>query len=40
MALQITHHKNFDIQAVGFSQLRKNKSGGKAVYLNVSDKKL
>jgi hypothetical protein len=40
MALQITHHKNFDIEAVGFSKLRKNKSGGKAVYLNVSDKKL
>jgi len=40
MALQITHHKNFDIEAVGFSKLRKNKSGGKAVYLNVSEKKL
>ena len=40
MALQITPHKNFDIEAVGFSKLRKNKSGGKAVYLNVSDKKL
>ena len=40
MALQITHHKNFDIQSVGFSKLRKNKNGGKAVYLNVSDKKL
>lgn len=40
MALQITHHKNFDIQTVGFSKLRKNKNGGKAVYLNVSDKKL
>jgi hypothetical protein len=25
---------------VGFSKLRKNKNGGKAVYLNVSDKKL
>jgi len=40
MALQITPHKNIDIEAVGFSKLRKNKSGGKAVYLNVSDKKL
>ena len=40
MALQITHHKNFNIEAVGFSKLRKNKNGGKAVYLNVSDKKL
>lgn len=40
MALQITHHKNFNVEAVGFSKLRKNKNGGKAVYLNVSDKKL
>jgi len=40
MALQITHHKNFDISAVGFSKLRKNKNGGKAVYMNVGDKKL
>ena len=40
MALQITHHKNFNIEAVGFSKLRKNKNGGKAVYLNFSDKKL
>jgi hypothetical protein len=40
MALQITHHKNFNIAAVGFSKLRKNKNGGTAVYLNVSDKKL
>lgn len=40
MALQITHHKNFEPSAVCFSKLRKNKNGGKAVYLNVSDKKL
>ena len=40
MALQITHHKNFDPSAISFSKLRKNKNGGKAVYLNVADKKL
>ncbi|QIG59902.1 hypothetical protein [Dishui Lake phycodnavirus 4] len=40
MALNITRHNNFDISAVGFSKLRKNKSGGKAVYLNVGEKKL
>ena len=40
MALQITHHTNFEPSAVCFSKMRKNKNGGKAVYLNVSDKKL
>ena len=40
MSLQITHHSNFQTESVGFSNLRKNKNGGKAVYLNISDRKL
>ena len=38
MALQIQLSSDFDPSAVCFSNLRKNKSGGKAVYLNGPDK--
>jgi hypothetical protein len=34
MALQIQLSTDFNISAVNFSKLRKNKNGGKAVYLN------
>ena len=34
MALQIQQASTFDASSVMFSKLRKNKNGGKAVYLN------
>ena len=41
MSQQITHHNNFDASNVNFSDLRKNKMGGKVVYIsNESRKKM
>ena len=34
MALNVQHSSEFNVSAVNFSKLRKNKNGGKAVYLN------
>ena len=34
MALNVQHSSDFNVSAVNFSKLRKNKNGGKAVYLN------
>ncbi len=39
MALSIQLASNFDASAVCFSKLRKNKKGGKAVYINNGNKK-
>lgn len=40
MSLSITETKNFHPSSIGFSKLRKNKSGGKAVYTQCDNKKL
>jgi hypothetical protein len=40
MSLSITETKNFHPSSIGFSKLRKNKSGGKAVYIQCDNKKL
>src|SRR6056300_1309878 len=40
MSLSITETKNFRPSSIGFSKLRKNKSGGKAVYIQCDNKKL
>ena len=37
MSLAITQASEFNATDVGFSKLRKNKNGGKAVYLNKGD---
>ena len=39
MSLSIMQSSEFSSNSVGFSKLRKNKNGGKAVYLNTSDNK-
>ncbi len=39
MSLSIMQSSEFSPNSVGFSKLRKNKNGGKAVYLNTSDNK-
>ena len=39
MSLTIQHSSDFSPAAVQFSKLRKNKNGGKAVYLNAGDNK-
>jgi hypothetical protein len=39
MSLTIQRSSDFSPASVGFSKLRKNKNGGKAVYLNAGDNK-
>ena len=39
MSLTIQRSSDFSAKSVGFSKLRKNKNGGKAVYLNAGDNK-
>src|SRR5210317_1523076 len=39
MSLTIQRSSDFSAKSVGFSKLRKNKNGGKTVYLNAGDNK-
>ena len=39
MSQQITHHNNFDANNINFSDLRKNKMGGKVIYISNEGRK-